>query len=201
MKTLTVNLQEWFRSAIRGKTRIGLAWVFAIWLVLSAKTYPNALGVLICLFGAWIRFWGSGFLRKDSKPAVGGPYAHTRNPLYLGTYLMGIGCAIAISNWIFALTLSIVYALVYQSIIQDEEDKLKGILGKPYLRYLELVPRFFPRLIPAQRTQLQEVNSEEAHFSFSWELAMRNKAYEAFAAAAAMIGFLGLVAYLWQRFA
>src|SRR5689334_19604890 len=94
------NQVSWYRGFIQGKTRIVLAWIFALLLGFTARKYPNWPGIGVCFIGATVRFWASGFLRKDTRPAVGGPYAYVRNPLYLGTYLMALGVAGSIESWI-----------------------------------------------------------------------------------------------------
>jgi len=195
---------SWFRGFIQGKTRIVLAWLFAGTLILSARQYPTLPGIVICFLGATLRFWASGYLRKDSRPAVGGPYAFVRNPLYLGTYLMAVGTTLAIENYPMLGALSVLYAVLYHYIILDEETKLQRIFGEPYSIYCANVPRFFPRLLPplwpASRAELQKVNPEPAHARYDWALSMKNKAYEAYATFAALIGFVALLAWGWQRF-
>jgi protein-S-isoprenylcysteine O-methyltransferase Ste14 len=191
----------WYRHFVRGKTRIALAWFFAAILVFSAREFPSWPGILLCFFGATIRYWASGYLRKDSRPAVGGPYAWTRNPLYLGTYLMALGTAMAIHNWWLFGFVTVLYASIYHYIILDEETKLVQIFGEPYLKYCEAVPRFFPGIGPAARDKLLIVNPDLEHHKFSHPLANKNKAYEAYAAFAALIGFVWLIAWAWQRFA
>lgn len=140
----TQQQPTWFRGFIQGKTRIAIAWIFSALLVFLAQNYPNPIGIAVCFLGATLRYWASGFLRKDSRPAVGGPYAMVRNPLYLGTYLMALGAAIAIEQWIFLAVLTVVFAVIYHFIILDEESKLIRIFGEPYSLYCTLVPRFFP---------------------------------------------------------
>lgn len=193
---------SWFRSVIRGKTRIALAWAFAAILGISAREYPVWPGVAVCFLGATLRFWASGYLRKDSKPAIGGPYAFVRNPLYLGTYLMALGTVWAIQNYWLLGILTVLFAVVYHFIILDEETKLRTIFGAPYLHYCRIVPRFFPRgfppLMPASRAELAQVNPEAQHLHFSMEVAMRNKAYEAYATFFGLIGFVWIFAYFWQ---
>jgi hypothetical protein len=188
-----------YRSFIRGKTRIAFAWSFVILLGLTARQYPTPPGIILCFIGAALRFWASGYIRKDSRPAVGGPYSLVRNPLYLGTYLMAVGTAWAIGNAWLLLAVSVLFAIVYHFIILDEESKLRDIFGEPYLKYCKLVPRFFPRFWPVSRGSLSGVNSEHAQALFSWELAMKNKAYEAFVSFAGLMGFVALTAYLWQN--
>ncbi len=188
------------RSIIRGKTRIALAWIFSIALVFAAREYPHPVGVFICFAGAKLRFWASGFLRKDSRPAVGGPYAYVRNPLYLGTYLMAVGTAAAIQNWWLLGICSVAFAVVYHFIILDEETKLRQIFGEPYLKYCATVPRFFPRPWPAPDVALKEVNPEPEHRQYNWEIAMKNKAYEAYASFFGLMGFVTLIAFVWKKF-
>src|SRR5947209_4105578 len=112
-------MTSWYRSAIRGKTRIALAWAFVAILALAARQYPTPPGIVLCFLGASLRFWASGFLRKDSRPAVGGPYAFVRNPLYLGTYLMGVGTLWAIGNIPLLATVTVLFAAIYHFIILD----------------------------------------------------------------------------------
>jgi protein-S-isoprenylcysteine O-methyltransferase Ste14 len=205
----TRRLAQGYRGFIQGKTRILLAWIFAALLVLSARELPRWHGIIVCLLGASLRYWASGYLRKDSHPAVGGPYAYVRNPLYLGTYLMALGTAMAVCAWPLFVTMTVLFAAIYHYIILDEELKLRRIFGAPYERYLARVPRFFPvpsaRLpLPFRRAPeetLAEINPEPSSRRFSSELAARNKAYEAYLSFAGLIGFVSLVALAWRRFA
>lgn len=190
---------SWYRGFIQGKTRIVSAWLFASILVLTARQYPSWPGIALCFAGASLRFWASGCLRKDSRPAVGGPYAQVRNPLYLGTYLMAIGTALSISQWWLVAFVSLAFAGVYHFIILDEEVKLRKLFGEPYLAYTRLVPRFFPRPLPVSRKLLTEVNPAVAEHRFSYGIAMRNKAWEAYYSFAGLIGFVTLIALAWKH--
>jgi hypothetical protein len=111
---------------------------------------------------------------------------------------MAVGIALAITNWILLAVVSVLFVVVYHYIILDEEIKLRRIFGQPYEVYTSLVPRFFP-LLPARASKLTEVNPEISHHSFSWSLAMKNKAYEAYATFAGLVAFVVVVAWLWQR--
>jgi protein-S-isoprenylcysteine O-methyltransferase Ste14 len=191
----------WYRGWIQGKTRIILAWIFAFLLGFTAREYPTWPGVVLCFLGASLRFWASGYLRKDSRPAVGGPYAWVRNPLYLGTYLMALGVAWAIQNWILFVVISLVFAGIYHFIILDEENKLRKIFGEPYSLYCSQVSRFFPRVWPPYtpaRKVLVQINPELEHHQFSYQLAMKNKAHEAFLSFFGLIGFVIAMAAFWK---
>jgi hypothetical protein len=191
---------HWFHHTIQGKPRIIAAWIAGAILIFSAREYPNIPGIFVCFIGASLRYWASGFLRKDTRPAVGGPYAWVRNPLYLGTYLMAVGAAMAISQWALLLVISVVFAMIYHFIILEEEVKLDKIFGKPYLTYCQLVPRFFPRPWPAATENLLEVNPEKEHLKFSAELAAKNKAFEAYATFGVLIAMTSVAAFLWKLF-
>jgi protein-S-isoprenylcysteine O-methyltransferase Ste14 len=188
------------RNLIRGRTRVLLAWVFALLLIFFARNYPTWPGVLLCFIGATIRFWASGFLRKDTRPAVGGPYAWVRNPLYLGTYLMALGTALAVQAWGLLIFATVLFAIVYHYIILDEEVKLQQIFGESYLKYCLSVPRFFPRFTPAKTSAMTEVNPEPSYRKFSWPLARENRAHEPHVTFIALMALVSGCAWLWQRF-
>lgn len=185
---------------VRGRTRVALAWIFVALLIFSARTYPAWPGIALCFVGATIRFWASGYLRKDTRPAVGGPYAWVRNPLYLGTYLMALGTALSVESWALLGICSVIFAAIYHFIILDEEIKLREIFGEPYVKYCTLVPRFFPRPWPASRSALTAVNPEPAYAVYDWKLSMKNKSYEAYASFAGLIAFVALCAFGWRHF-
>ncbi len=198
---------NWFRGFIQGKTRIALAWAFVALLIFCARALPQWPGIALCFVGATLRYWASGYLRKDSRPAVGGPYAFVRNPLYLGTYLMALGTALAIENFWLLGVATVLFAVIYHFIILDEENKLHRIFGAPYARYIQLSARFFPRPLPlfwplawrAHQQALLEVNPEPTHHRFSRELAAKNKAFEAYVSFFGLIGFVAIVAMGWRH--
>lgn len=188
------SLQKFFS----GRRRFQIAWVFAFFLIINAKQYPSWLGVLICFLGASLRFSSSGFLRKEAKLAVGGPYAYTRNPLYLGTFLMGVGATLSVGAIFLTLVMGAFFFLSYHYTIQHEEEKLPGYFGQSYLRYCQLVPRFFPRLTPPDMGALNEVNPDPEVKKFSFELAKQNKAFEAYVAFFAIM--IGMFALVWLKY-
>lgn len=145
------------------------------------------MGVVICFAGATLRFYSSGFLRKEAKLAVGGPYAYTRNPLYLGTFIMALGATISVGAVWLALVMGIVFFLNYHYVIQHEEEKLPSYFGESYLQYCKLVPRFIPHFLAPPKQELLKINSDPVVYSFSMDLAKKNKAFEAYAS------FVGLI--------
>lgn len=194
----TTNLYSRVRPHLLGKTRIGMGWVGAAWLILSTRSDPWAPGAIIIALGVALRIWSSGYIRKLDHLAVGGPYRWTRNPLYLGTYLMAVGTALLARSPLLLLFTTVGFAIVYQFVIDDEEVKLKNALGQDYFRYLGKVPRFFPligRLSEKEALDLSRNNA--AALKFDAPLAMKNKAYEAVLAGVALVGFVYLVHLFW----
>lgn len=189
---------SFFRGLIQGKTRVIIAWGFAMALAFSARSAPALPGIFVCFLGAALRYWASGFLRKDSRPAVGGPYGHVRNPLYLGTYLMAVGTAWSTENWVLLGAITAVFAVLYHFIILDEEIKLEQIFGAPYSLYQNSVPRFFPAVRRAPIAVLRQINPDPEALLFSAPLAQKNRAYEAFASFAGLIGGVWLISVLWS---
>ncbi|MBS1959393.1 MAG: isoprenylcysteine carboxylmethyltransferase family protein [Bdellovibrionales bacterium] len=167
------------RTFFSGRRRFQIAWVFAVLLIVFAKQYPSPLGMLICAMGALLRVYASGFLRKESRLTVGGPYAYTRNPLYLGTFIMAFGAVLSVGTVFLALIMGAVFFLNYHYVIENEERKLPSVFGEPYIFYCALVPRFFPRLGRPPQAELEKINPDLHGFEFSSHLASDNKAMEA----------------------
>ena len=171
---------ESLRSFFSGRRRFQLAWIFAVFLIFSARSYPSWYGILICFFGATLRFISSGYLRKEAKLAVGGPYGHTRNPLYLGTLIMVFGATVSVSAYLLAVVAGFILYLNYHYVIAHEEAKLPEYFGSSYLTYCNLVPRFWPQFSSPELIELEQINPEPAGYSFSYSLAKNNKAFEAY---------------------
>ena len=185
---------ESLRVFFSGRRRFKLAWIFAVILIFFANQSPNLIGTLICFLGATLRFWASGFLRKEAKLAVGGPYAHTRNPLYLGTFMMGLGATISVGAFGLAALMAIVFFINYHYVIEHEESKLPSYFGEAYVEYCKLVPRFIPQMMIPPKEELLKLNADPVVYSFSMKLAKENKAFEAYwSFIGLMLGVAGIV--------
>lgn len=159
---------------------------FLIVLVFAWFSHPTResllWGVPVSLAGLALRGWAAGCLAKNRELATGGPYAYTRNPLYVGTLLVAAGLAIASRSIGLAVLFAAVFLFIYLPVIQNEEQHLRKIFPN-YRQYAERVPALFPRLT-AKRT---------GH-PFQWSLYMKNQEYQAGA------GFLiGLLYLLWRQ--
>src|SRR6267142_808168 len=85
--------------------RVPLSFVCAALFLVFARPRPVTLlaGVTVSVLGLLLRAWAAGHIRKNSELATSGPYAHTRNPLYLGNFLLGLGFTIGSGRWVLAL--------------------------------------------------------------------------------------------------
>ncbi|MFL6282894.1 MAG: methyltransferase family protein [Pyrinomonadaceae bacterium] len=135
--------------------RVPLGFVCAALFIVLAK--PNArslaVGGAVALVGLAVRAWASGHIRKNDRLAVSGPYAYTRNPLYLGSFVLGIGFTVAASSslLLFVALGSLFAALflgIYIPVMRVEASTLAKLFGEDYARYAAAVPLLFPRLTP-----------------------------------------------------
>ena len=82
----------------RWRVPLGFACA-AVFIVLARPTRLSlAAGGGVALVGLALRAWASGHIRKNDRLAVSGPYAHTRNPLYLGSFILGLGFTVAAAS-------------------------------------------------------------------------------------------------------
>ena len=130
------------------RLRVPLGFLFAIIFMVFAKPAPATLlaGAIVSIFGILIRAWASGHIRKNQNLAVSGPYAYTRNPLYLGSFLLGVGFTIASGVWWLALIFIILFLGIYLPVMRVEAEDLTQIFGADFEEYKQAVPLFFPRL-------------------------------------------------------
>ncbi|MEO7539747.1 MAG: isoprenylcysteine carboxylmethyltransferase family protein [Pyrinomonadaceae bacterium] len=136
------------------RVRIPLGFLFAIVFMIFARPTSITLliGGVIAVVGVAIRAWASGHIRKARVLAISGPYAYTRNPLYVGSFILGVGFTIAAGVWWLALIFCALFIGIYMPVMRVEANDLRGIFGEVYERYEAAVPLFIPRLSVWQRT-------------------------------------------------
>ena len=139
------------------------------------------LGLPVAALGLTLRGWAAGHLRKNMRLAQSGPYAYTRNPLYVGTLLAAGGLAIASRRWLLAGLFAAVFLLVYLPVIELEEQHLRRLFPE-YSSYAQRVPKLAPRW-----------RRERAEERFEWAVYTKNQEYQA------LLGFLAGTAWLVGR--
>jgi protein-S-isoprenylcysteine O-methyltransferase Ste14 len=168
---------------VRWRVRVG--YPLAVVVLLLARPTPESIlwAIPIGLIGLLIRGMAAGFLHKQEVLTMAGPYAYTRNPLYLGSAVLMIAAGVATHSWICAAILCVYFALFYSFVMRREEAELRARHGAAFDEYAAAVPLFFPRLTP---TRL----ASAATGSFSLAQYKKNREYRA------AIGFLLLLAVL-----
>jgi protein-S-isoprenylcysteine O-methyltransferase Ste14 len=164
-----------------------MGFVTAILFIIGSRPTRQSLlvAIPIAACGALIRGWASGHLRKNDELAVSGPYAYTRNPLYLGSFIMALGCAVAGANRLLGLWLMLFFILVYWPVMQAEAAHLQSLFGGDYQRWAANVPLFIPRMTPYRI---------EGARSFDLQQYLRHREYRALIGLSVIIGILVLKA-------
>src|ERR1017187_5498315 len=138
---------EWSQIARRIRVPLGfLLAVFYFWLA-RPSWRSMALGAIVVVPGLLVRALASGNVRKNESLATSGPYAYTRNPLYLGSLLIGLGFAVAARSWWVGVALVAMFFVIYLPVIRDEETFLRRTFPE-FEEYARRVPRMLPRLTP-----------------------------------------------------
>jgi protein-S-isoprenylcysteine O-methyltransferase Ste14 len=147
-------------SEIAKKLRLPLGFILGIAYLIWARPTPLTLAVggVIALIGVIVRAWASGHISKNKKLAVTGPYAHTRNPLYFGSFLIGAGFAVAAHPALLLVVIAF-WALVYAPTMEREKANIRERFPDAYDEYSSNVPAFVPRVTP-----WRSANSDEGGF-------------------------------------
>jgi protein-S-isoprenylcysteine O-methyltransferase Ste14 len=134
-------------SRIARRIRIPLGFTFAIFYIWIAHPTPTSLvvGTLVLLPGLLLRGLASGHVQKDKQLTTSGPYAYTRNPLYLGSLMMAAGFAVAARSWWIVAIMLVMFGVIYVPVIAGEERYLRQTFPD-YDDYVRHVPRLLPRL-------------------------------------------------------
>ena len=177
-------MSDWSRIARRIRVPLGFAFaVLYFWL--ARPTWESlAFGAIAIAPGLLIRALASGHVRKNEALATSGPYAYTRNPLYLGSLLIGVGFAVAARSWWVGVVLVVMFFAIYLPVIRGEEEFLRQKFPE-FEEYSRRVPRMLPRIVPA--------HSADAPGGFSFELYVKHREYNA------LLGALGMMAALAVR--
>jgi protein-S-isoprenylcysteine O-methyltransferase Ste14 len=145
---------------------------FLIVAVFAWFSHPTRVSLLagspVAVLGLALRAWAAGCLAKDRELSTGGPYAYTRNPLYMGTLLVAAGLVVSSRNILLGALFAAVFTLVYLPVIQNEEQHLRDIFPE-YAAYAARVPALWPRLAPAPKSPNP----------FRFALYLRNQEYQA----------------------
>lgn len=179
-----------FDKRLVQRIRVPLGFVFAVVFIVFAKPTLQTLviGTVIALIGLFIRAWASGHIRKARELAISGPYAYTRNPLYLGSFLMGVGFSAGSGVWWLALIFSVLFVGIYLPVMRVEMDDIRLIFGLDFDEYARNVPMFIPRLTVWRKTNVK----------FNFQLYLQYREYRAALGVFSAIGILAVKAYFFN---
>jgi protein-S-isoprenylcysteine O-methyltransferase Ste14 len=161
-----------------------LAVTFAIFSQPDARSF--LIGIPVSFLGLALRAWASGHLMKDRRLAESGPYAFTRNPLYLGTLLVACGLVIAGRSVTLAVVFAVVFLFVYLPVIELEEQHLSDLFAD-YEDYTRRVPKLI-----GLRTEAPKRTDP-----FDFKMYLANREYQALLGFLLGLGFLVAKWRLW----
>src|ERR1700722_10763543 len=135
---------------IARRIRVPLGFVFAgVFLWLAEPTWQTMLlSLLLVVPGLWLRAYAAGYVRKNAELTRTGPYAYTRNPLYLGSMMIAFGFAVGAARWVILIVLAGLFAVIYLPTIRSEESYLREHFAG-FDEYAAKVPRLLPRMTAA----------------------------------------------------
>jgi protein-S-isoprenylcysteine O-methyltransferase Ste14 len=175
-------------STIARRIRVPMGFALALFYLWIARPTWTSIGVgsLIALPGILLRALASGHVKKNEELTTSGPYAYTRNPLYLGSLIMAVGFAVAArSGWVL-LAMVLMFLLIYVPVIRSEESFLRQMFPS-FEEYARRVPRLLPRL--------KAFDGESG--AFSRQLYCQHREYNAVLGTAAVIVIL-VAKLLWK---
>jgi protein-S-isoprenylcysteine O-methyltransferase Ste14 len=149
-----------------GRARVLAGYVFGVIFFIFSKPHFSLFYIALpfILAGIFLRTWSAGTIVKKSKLITIGPYSLVRHPLYLGSFLIGIGFTILGGiEWMLGFLFG--FFIFYFPKIIMEEETLKKIYGDEYERYKRETPLFFPKTLRFRRG------------GFRWEKFKGNKEY------------------------
>ena len=172
-------MRSWSKVARRIRVPVGFAFAaLYVWLARPTRVCV-LLGSVLIVIGLIIRALASGYVKKNEQLTMSGPYAYTRNPLYLGSLILAVGFALAARSWWITVVLIAFFFAIYLPVIRSEEEFLRASFPE-FAAYADRVPRLIPRFRAFHgRGDV-----------FSWALYCKHREYNAGFGSLAMIAVL-----------
>ncbi len=177
-------ISRWQRVARRIRVPLGFVaaglYLYELW---RRAPEPSAIlwSLALVLPGLWLRGYAAGYVKKNRELTQTGPYAHVRNPLYLGSMLIAFGFALALLSWPVALVLAIGFLIIYVPVIASEERFLRATFPD-FGSYCDRVPRLIPRITPGKPAAGKAASgnvTEVPNGNFSLALYLKHREYNA----------------------
>ena len=176
----------------RWRVRMGYPLAIVV-LWLARPTLESIVwGAAVGATGLLVRGRAAGHLQKHEELATAGPYAYTRNPLYLGSAILAAGFAAACRSWPAAALVAAYFGVFYIAVMRREENELRKQYGPTFEEYATRVPLFFPAM-------KKMAESTPGARGFSWHRYVQNREYQAAIGFVLVLAVLYLLRYLQPR--
>lgn len=154
----SVSNKSWRNYLFTYRSYTPIPFLILMLLFSAPTSYSLAIGFVTAALGELLRFWGVSYAGSETRTTgtvggtqlvTNGPYAHVRNPLYIGNILMYLGIGI-MSNALmpYLQLVALVYFIFqYSAIIYLEEEYLSQTFSN-WNDYSARVRRFIPSLKP-----------------------------------------------------
>lgn len=173
------------------RLRLKAVWLLVIPFLIFARPTPTllAIGAVVAAVGLLVRAWAAGTIHKDSRLTTSGPYAFTRNPLYVGSFFIGLGVTVAGGHWIWSALFAVFFIGVYSRTMAVEAAHLTKLYGERYRAYARSVPAFLPRPTPYRP------EDQERTAGFRFDQYVGNREWEALLGGVGAFAFLAVKAW------
>lgn len=167
------------------RSRVPLGFAFALAFLIFSRPTPRSIitGIPVAIAGLALRGLAAGVIEKNASLATGGPFRYSRNPLYLGSFILGLGCVIAGASLALTMAFVILFALIYVPVMRREEAYLRHLFGPAYDSYAQQTSIFFP--IPGR--------TSTGKAAFQWRRYWNNREYQA------AIGWVAIFLFLFIK--
>ena len=177
------------------KIRLYTGYLFFLSILFLAKPVILSywIGLFVVLSGEFIRTWAAGCIEKDKILTKNGPYRLVRNPLYLGSFFIGLGVSVISCSSSFLLVFLLLFLSVYLPTIFWEEKFLAEKFTDDYLNYQKTVSPLFPlKFHPHHIPPPLWGRMEEGGRTFSWQRVKKNREFQTWLALFIILVILGL---------
>lgn len=134
--------------------------LFTTWKEESLDEFTDAVGVGFVFFGFLFRISARGYKTTKSREGrslvTDGSYGLTRNPMYFGTLLIGLGIILVLFQLWLSLLFCIIFLLIYIPQINREEERLNKQFGDEYKIYCKRTPKYFPKISSLFKLDLRD---------------------------------------------
>lgn len=139
-------MKNFIEIIIKYRSFVGIVGLLVILYLAEPSPKSLSIGFFFIVAGMFFRGWASGYINKDNELATRGPFSLTRNPLYFGNFVLGVGIAVAGNNIYCYVLFLLYYMLFFPFLMVIEHKRLKEKFGKQYEEWAQGLNSFFPKI-------------------------------------------------------